>query len=162
MPRSATQSRPCASKANACGVRNSPCRTPIWPHSLMKVPSTEYFRMRAVRPASRPSLHRLVGRHTLTAVAVGDEDAPVRRGNHVVGLVELVRSVAWLPRRAEAHQELAVGAELVHLMPLRPVVVTGEIRHPDVALRVDMDAVRGDHDAAAEVGEYLTRCFGRT
>ena len=40
-------------------------------------------------------------------------------------------------------------------MPLRPFVVSGEVRHPDVALRVDMDAVRGDHKAAAEVREYF-------
>ena len=154
-PRSATKRRPCESNASAWGVRNSPCRVPIRPHSRMNVPSGANFRMRPVAPDSRPAAIARGGGHALAAVSVRDVDAAVRPGDHVVRLVELVRAGSRLARRAEAHQQLAVRAELVDLMPLGPRLVPREVGHPDVAAGVHVDAVRRDHDAPAEVRQHL-------
>ena len=82
---------------------------------------------------------------------------PSGPGDHVVRLVELVGAGPRLARRAEAHQQLAVGAELVDLVSLRPLPVPHEVGHPDVAVGVHVDAVRRDHDAAAEVRQHLPR-----
>src|SRR5262249_34699535 len=70
------------------------------------------------------------------AVAVGDEDVARWRDGHVGGLVEVARVP---PRDAlcTARQgQLALPAVLL------PGVV-GDVRHPDVALRVDPDVVGG-------------------
>ena len=72
-------------------------------------------------------------------------------------MVELVGAGPRLARRAEAHQQLAVGAELVDLMALGSLTVPHEVGHPDVAVGVHVDAVRRDHDAAAEVRQHLPR-----
>ena len=155
LPRSATKRRPSESNASAWGVRNSPCSVPIRPHSVMNVPSggelqdaTGGARLAALR-------YRPCGGHALAAVSVRDVDAAVRPGDHVGRLVELVRAASRLARRAEAHQQLARGAELVDLMPLGPLLVPREVGHPYVAVGIHVDAVRGDHDAAAEVRQHL-------
>ncbi len=61
--------------------------------------------------------------------------------------------LAW---RAEAHQHLAVGTELHDLVPalvpFRNPVRRHCIGHPDVAVGIDLDAVRPDEHAAAEAG----------
>ncbi len=104
-----------------------------------------------------PGRHSLVVRHSLTVVAVGDEDAAVRSRDHVVGLIEVVRPVTRLPGRTQAHEQLAVRAELVDLMTVRAFLVPGEVGDPHVALGVDVDPVRSHEDAGAEVREDLSR-----
>ena len=89
-------------------------------------------------------------------MAVGYEDAAIGRRNHIIGLIELVRTAACLARGAETHQQLTVRAELVHLLSLGALCIADEVSDPDVAIRVDVDAMRGDHDAATEVRKHLT------
>src|SRR5262245_22554629 len=48
-----------------------------------------------------------VGGHPLALVAVGDEDAPVRPDDDVVGLIELAISVARFAGDAQAHELFA-------------------------------------------------------
>src|SRR5205823_6719581 len=74
-----------------------------------------------------------------------------------VRLVELTVGVTGLARAAQAQQLLALRAELVHLMTLGAVFVSGEIGNPHVALLVHGDAVWSHHHALAEVREHGTR-----
>ena len=100
-------------------------------------------------------VHLLVCRQVLTAVAVRDEYATVRRNDHVIGLVEMIRAIPGLPGDAEAQKQLARRAELVDLVTFGTLGVPGEVRHPDVALGVRVDAVRRHEDSNPEVGEDL-------
>src|SRR5213592_757428 len=106
----------------------------------------------------RPALHALGdgvrGRHALRVVSVGHVDAAVGADNDVVRLVELTVGVAGLARDAQTQQLLTLRAELVDLMSLGARLVAREIGDPYVALLVQGDAVRRDHDALAEVREY--------
>ena len=88
-------------------------------------------------------------------MAVGDVDAAVGPDDDVVGLVELAIGVARLAGDAEAHQLLALLVELVDLVAPVACLVAGEVGDPDVAVLVDVDAVRRHHGALAEVGEHL-------
>ena len=102
-----------------------------------------------------PFSNRGRGRHALRIVAVGDVDAAVGAGHHVVGLVELAVGVARLAGHAQAQQLLALGAEFVDLLALGAFLVVGEVGHPHVAVLVQVDAVRCHHHALADVGEHL-------
>ena len=75
--------------------------------------------------ARRPSPSHLTCRHgspfgppIRAAVAVRHIDASVRADDDVVGLIEVCAVVTGLPGCAEAHEQLAVRAELVDLMAL--------------------------------------------
>src|SRR5262249_20704398 len=90
-----------------------------------------------------PGLDELAGpvelddaRIGVAAVAVGDEDVAIRRGDDRRRRVELVRSAAGDAGLAERQQHLAVGAELEHLVAL--AVLADAIGDPDVALAVDV------------------------
>src|SRR5206468_11403777 len=67
-------------------------------------------------PDGLPGLVELQDPIVAGAVALGDEDGAVRRGDDVVRLIEIIgrRGAA---RLAERQQHFAVGAELVHLVP---------------------------------------------
>ena len=97
------------------------------------------------------------GGHALPVVAIGHVDAAVGTDHDVVGLVELPVGVTGLAGLAEAHEQLAVGAELVDLVALGAGLVAGEIGDPHVAVAVEADAVRRHHHALADVGEHLAR-----
>ena len=91
----------------------------------------------------------------LPAVAVRDEDVAVRRGDHVARLVELTGAAAGLAGDAQAQQLFALGAELDDLMALGARLVALRVGHPDVAVGVDVDAVRQHEQAGAEAGHHL-------
>ena len=84
----------------------------------------------------------------LAAVAVGDEDVAVRSDQDVGRLIERIGTVAGDSRLAQRHQDLAIGAELEHLVTLHsPGIAVG---HPHVALPVHMNAVRADEHPRAK------------
>ena len=83
----------------------------------------------------------------LPGVAVGDEDVAVGRGHHVGRLVEMRRAAAGDAGRAEPHQHLAVGRQLDDLMPFRAVLARLRVGHPDVAVAIDVQAVRKHEQA---------------
>ena len=110
------------------------------------------------------------------AVAFRDEDVAVRIGDHVIRLIERrgIRRLAGhvAAGLAERQQHLAIGAELDHLVadhlgrhrrqrrisglagPAgRQVALT--VGHPDVAVAIDVDAVREDEHALAEARDHL-------
>ena len=91
----------------------------------------------------------------LSAVPVGDEYVAVRRGDHVARLVELAGAAAGDAGFAQAHQLLAFGVELDHLVPLGAFVVPVEIRDPHVAVAVHVEAVRRDEQTRAEARQQL-------
>src|SRR5205814_6655514 len=76
----------------------------------------------------------------VAAVPVGDEDIAVRRGHDRGGCVEFVLPAAGLAGLAEREQQLALGRKLEHLMALAPEAEA--VGHPDIAVAVDMQAVR--------------------
>ena len=110
------------------------------------------------------------GVRVLAAVSLRDEDVAVRGDDDVVRLGERVGRIAGHARLADRHQDLALRAELDHLMPdqlrgrgrrrrrrrsgsgaargTRTVVV--RVGHPDVAVAIDVDAVRERDHAGAE------------
>ena len=130
-----------------------------------------------------PSLRELrdardgVGRRVrvLSAVAFGDEDVAVRRDDDVVRLGERLGRIAADAGLAERHQHLAVRAELDDLVADRlgrrrrraagasrgaaPRAGRGwlslAVGHPDVAVAVDVDAVREDHHPAPKLFDEL-------
>src|SRR5688572_2722146 len=85
-------------------------------------------RVRRVELAARrspraPLLDELAGsvvlddaRVAVSAVAVGDEDVTVRRGDHIGRLIEVHRVCAGHARHAETQQHFAIGAELHDVM----------------------------------------------
>src|SRR4051812_40703106 len=98
----------------------------------------------------------------IAAVAVADEDVAVRRNEDGRRHVEGVGAIAGDASLAERHQELPLGAELEHLMPLavplrilavRPLAIA----HPDVPVAVDMDPMRANEHAGAEAPDDVAR-----
>ena len=82
-----------------------------------------------------------------------------RIGEHVVGLGQRFRRITLHARLADDQQHLAFGTELVDGAALRRLA--GEllhflrtrqasIRHEDIALRIDMDAVRPHEEPTTE------------
>jgi len=74
------------SNTSACGVRNSPCFTPIPPHDFMNFPSGEKLADARRRPARDALGDRVRGRHALCVVSVGHVDAAVRTDQPLVRL----------------------------------------------------------------------------
>ena len=123
----------------------------------MNLPSGANFEMRPIA----------VGRilvEELRVVRLGDEDAAVGSDEHVVRLGELRRRIARFARRAERQQELALRCELHHRVALR--FPFGKFRellrrrrarvgNPDVALLVDVHAVRPEDLSRAEARHDL-------
>ena len=139
LPRSPTKMRPRESMAMAWMEWNSPGAQPLLPHALTNAPSFENFTMRLLPLSPWPSA-------TKTSPLGADDD--VARGGEVVGPAPL------LSRRAERHQHLPGRAELdddvTAFVALRDAVGRDRVGHPDVAVPVDVDAVRPDEHAAAE------------
>src|SRR5438876_5833170 len=79
------------------------------------------------RPALDALRDGVRGRHALRVVSVGHVDAAVRADDDVVRLVELTIGVARLAGDSQTQQFLAPGAEFVHLVTLRPLLVAREI-----------------------------------
>jgi len=93
--------------------------------------------------------------HLLPIVSVRYENAAVRRNNDVVRPIEMGAVVARLTGDAETHQQLAVRAELVHLLTFRAARVGDKVRDPDVTVTIHIDTVRNDEDARAEISQYF-------
>src|SRR4030081_1833500 len=73
----------------------------------------------------------------VAAVAIGNEDVAIGSRHHGGRRVELVVAGARDAGLAEREQDLAVRAELEHLMALPGLA--GAIGEPDVAFTVDMN-----------------------
>src|SRR5262249_24941507 len=91
----------------------------------------------------------------IPAVPVRDEDVAVWRGHDVAGAVERVRPVAGDARLAQGHQHLAFRAEFEDLVAF--AVLTRRIARPDVAVPVDVGAVRLIEHSRPEHPQYLAR-----
>jgi hypothetical protein len=105
-------------------------------------------------------------------MSLGHEDGAVRCDQHVVRLVE-VAGCCCTSARAERHQELAVRAELEHLVApgctrrrtgegigrrsLRTRGVILAVGDPHVAIAIDEDAVREHQQSRAEALHELSR-----
>src|SRR5262249_57587780 len=83
----------------------------------------------------------------------GDENVSIGRNEHRRWRVEFVRAIAGDPGFAEREQHLAVRTELDDLMTL--AVLAQPIGDPDVALAVDMNAVRQHQRTNAEAVHQL-------
>jgi hypothetical protein len=81
-------------------------------------------------------------------MSIGDEDVAVRSNEHRRWRVEFVSTTAGDPGFAEREQHLAVRTELDNLMTF--ALLAQPIGDPDVALAIDMDAVRQHQRANAE------------
>src|SRR5262245_10871694 len=90
-------------------------------------------------------------------MAVGNEDVAVGRCHHGRGRVELVVAGTRNSRLAKRQQDLALRAELEHLvaLALHPEAV-GE---PDIAVAIDMNAMREDQHAGTEGLHQLAGCI---
>src|SRR5215510_6041401 len=98
-------------------------------------------------------------------VALGDVNIAVLRiGDDVVRVGQRLRRIAAHARLAERQQHLAVGTELDDNAAL--LILTREllqligrrrprVGHPDIAVAVDMDAMRPYEHAAAEAPDFL-------
>src|SRR5262245_22172965 len=116
--------------------------------------------MRGIELARRgallaPGLDELAGpvkfhdaRVGVAAVPVRDEDVAIRRDQRRRWRVELVVAAAGDAGLAERQQELALRREFEHLMAL--AVLAEAVGEPDIAVAIDMDAVRKDGEAGAE------------
>ena len=119
-------------------------------------------------------LRKLQDARVGAAMPFGDEDVAVGRGHDVVGLIE-VAGIGRAARCAERHQQLAVRTELEYLVtfgrarrrpsatappgsaarvPRRVVLAVG---HPDVAVAIDVHAVREDQQPGAEALDERSR-----
>ena len=136
----------------ACGVRN-------WPGPLPCEPP-----FGQVAPVGREldDARRRVGSGTgeLAAVAVGDVDRAVVRHDDVARLVEGIAPGRPDARRAEREQQLARRAELHGDVPFSLALrirAVGSLRvgDPHVALGVDVQPVRLDHEPGAEAGDQI-------
>ncbi len=85
---------------------------------------------------------------------IDDEDVAVGRHQYVGGAVELVLTVACHAGRAQAHQKLALRAELVHLVTL--VTLAAGVGDPDVALAIDVNSVRPDDHPRSEAPDDVS------
>ena len=125
--------------ASVCGVSNSPGAVPLLAPGLDEL-------------AVLGELHD--PRIGVAAVSVGDEDVAIGRDQDVGGCVEdrgcVVAGDAGL---AQGHQHLAVRAELDDRVAL--AVLGLEVGHPDIAVAVGVQAVRGGEHAGAEIRQHL-------
>jgi hypothetical protein len=87
------------------------------------------------------------------AVAVGDEDVAVRRGDHIRGRIEHPWRVAGLTRLAQCQQDLALRRELDDGMTFP--VFTAPICDPHIAGPIDIEAVRPIGETAAEIRNHF-------
>ena len=102
------------------------------------------------------------GAGQLPPVAVSDVDGAVGGNHHVARLVERVT-----PGRADAgcaqrHQQFAVRAELHGHVALALAVGIGAVRalrvgDPDVAVGIDVQPVRLNHEPGSEAGDEVSR-----
>src|SRR5690242_3663486 len=96
-------------------------------------------------------------------MTIGDPDVAVLRDHDTGRAVEVFLVSARDTRFTERHHELAVGAELVDLMPkvfLEPrfpayVAVSRAVGDPDEAFAIDEEAMREVHDALPEAPHEL-------
>jgi hypothetical protein len=86
-------------------------------------------------------------------VPVGDEDVAVGRDDDVGRPAERVGPLGVDARSSERHQDLALGAELEHLMSL--AVFALRVGHPDVSFPVDRHAVRLHEHIGPEAAHEL-------
>src|SRR6516164_9316348 len=91
----------------------------------------------------------------VAAMPVADEDVAVGRDQHRRRRIEFVRTGAGDALLAERHQHLAVRAELEDLMAL--AVLALAVGDPDIALRIDENAVRENEHAGAKTGDEFAR-----
>src|SRR5580704_18476653 len=89
----------------------------------------------------------------VAAMPVADKDIAIGRDQHRRRRVELVRTAAGDALLAERHQHLAVRAELEDLVAL--AVLALAVGDPDIALRIDKNAVREHEHAGAEACDQL-------
>jgi hypothetical protein len=99
-------------------------------------------------------------------VAVGHEDVAIRRRDHVGWLIEVRRILTSHTGRAEAQQYFAFRTELDDVMTTcdrgcarAPTAGRQSIDDPDVALSVDVDAVRENEHFRSEATDQLARCI---
>src|SRR5687768_2023208 len=94
----------------------------------------------------------IVGR---AAMAVCDEDGTIRSDDDIRRTVEDVGAAPETPRLAERQEHLAVGAELDNLMTLAGYAVdaVGGVGDPDVAVAIDVDAMRRHEHPGAKAGD---------
>ena len=88
-------------------------------------------------------------------MSIGDENVAVRRDQHCGRCVELVRTVAGDTGLAERHQHPAVRTELEDLVALS--VLAEPVGDPDIAIAVDMQAMREKQQPLAERLHQLAR-----
>ncbi len=97
-------------------------------------------------PAIARKLHD--ARVGIATVPIADEDVAVGRNEDRRRRVELVGTGAGDAGLAERQQELAVRTELEDLVAF--AVLAEPVDQPDIALAVDLDAVREDGQACAK------------
>ena len=100
------------------------------------------------------------GAGLLAAVTVGHVDRAVVRDHDVARLVESVLAGGAHAGPAERHQQLALRAELHGDVAFAIAVwiqAVGALRvgDPDVALRIDVQSVRLDHEPGPEAGDEV-------
>src|SRR5262249_9667970 len=96
-------------------------------------------------------------------MTVGDEDVAIGRRHDAGRRAEMVIVVAADAGLAERHQHLSVRAELAHDVPglhtglggLGYSRIGGRVGDPDIALVIDMHAVRPDEHAGAEAFDHF-------
>src|SRR5205085_6676835 len=89
----------------------------------------------------------------IAAVAVSDENVAVRRGYDRRWRIELVVAAAGDAGLAKREQKLAVGTEFENLMPL--ALDADAVGDPDIAVAIDVQAVREDQHSGAEALDQL-------
>ena len=123
----------------------------------MRVRDIELARRRALLAPGLDELAVLGELHDarvgVAAVSVGDEDVAVRRDDDGGRRVEVSGPLPGDAGLAERQQQLAVGAELEHLWPLPSLAEA--VGHPDVAVAVDVNAVREQQHSGAEALHQL-------
>jgi hypothetical protein len=87
-------------------------------------------------------------------VPVGDEDITIRRDPNVGRRIEGVRTVPCHSGLAERHQDLAVRTELEDLLPLGTLAAA--VGGPQIAVPVDVEAVRKNKHSGAEAPRHVT------
>ena len=87
---------------------------------------------------------------------VGNKDVAIGSDDDGRGLVEGVRAIAGNAGLAEFQQDFAIRAELDHLLALAVRAIG--VGHPDVAILVDVNAVRENEQSGAKA---LQKIAGR-
>jgi hypothetical protein len=95
-------------------------------------------------------------------VAVADEDVAARRDQHGGRHIEGVGTVTGNARPAERYQDLAVLIHLEHLVafPIPPQILAVRpfaVGNPDIAVAIDVDAVRTDEHPRPKALDRLPR-----